>query len=198
MKKAVPEVRMTEAARKRSAKIRQNKETAENKPESPKFTPRTRVKPLGTRSGTLEKKATGSSMSNIEIKKPKIDDTIKPRRVAREPLKQSVSTLNQRTGNTIKMRPAPVPLKKMSSITAAKVKEREEKQKMIDRKCSHFSHSVLTRVVVLVRNNPLLFLQECCVPRTYLQDLFEKYHQGQYSTFTVRVKSRRPFFSNMT
>lgn len=71
-------------------------------------------------------------MSNIEIKKPKIDDTIKPRRVAREPLKQSVSTLNQRTGNTIKMRPAPVPLKKMSSITAAKVKEREEKQKMID------------------------------------------------------------------
>jgi len=70
MKKAVPEVRMTEAARKRSAKIRQNKETAENKPGSPKFAPRARVKPLsGSRTGTLEKKATGNSMSNIEPKK---------------------------------------------------------------------------------------------------------------------------------
>ena len=37
MKKVAPEVRMTEAARKRSAKIRQDKETAENKPSSPRI-----------------------------------------------------------------------------------------------------------------------------------------------------------------
>jgi hypothetical protein len=38
MKKVAPEVRMTEAARKRSAKIRQDKESAENKgPASPRL-----------------------------------------------------------------------------------------------------------------------------------------------------------------
>ena len=142
MKKAVPEVRMTEAARKRSAKIRQNKETAENKPgsTSPKFAPRARVKPAqsgGTsRTGTLEKKATGSSLSNvatIEPKKAKIDESAKRR--VREPLKASPSTLNQKANGGITLsRPSTAGSKKMmSSITAAKVKEREEKQQMKDR-----------------------------------------------------------------
>ena len=143
MKKAVPEVRMTEAARKRSAKIRQNKETAENKPgsTSPKFAPRARVKPTqsgGTsRTGTLEKKATASSMSNVasvEAKKAKIDESSVGKRRVREPLKASPSTLNPKANGITLNRPSTAGSKKMSSITAAKVKEREEKQQMRDRK----------------------------------------------------------------
>jgi len=130
MRKAVPEVRMTEAARKRSAKIRANKETAENKPGSPRFQPRTRVKPLTTRSDTLEKKPTGSSMTNLEPKKAKIDESTIKRRTTREPLKTSTS-INQRANQMSMRHPSSqVVVKKMSSITAAKVKEREEKQLM--------------------------------------------------------------------
>ena len=59
MKKVAPEVRMTEAARKRSAKIRQDKELAENKPASPRLrTPITqlpRVKNSENRTKALDK-----------------------------------------------------------------------------------------------------------------------------------------------
>lgn len=50
---------------------------------------------------------------------------------AREPLKARTSTLNQKT--TLGSRQNLSTNKKMSSITAAKVKEREEKQQMKDR-----------------------------------------------------------------
>ena len=51
---------------------------------------------------------------------------------AREPLKARTSTLNQKA--TLGSRQNLATNKKMSSITAAKVKEREEKQVMKDRK----------------------------------------------------------------
>jgi hypothetical protein len=127
----IPEVRMTEAARKRSAKIRQNaKETAENNKvsTSPKIPSRIRIKSAASNG---EKKSSNPVVSNLQPKKAKIDDTVKKSRSSiREPLKSTTSMMNR---NTITHSPLKG-VTKMSSITAAKLKEREEKQEMKDSK----------------------------------------------------------------
>ena len=163
MKKTVPEIRMTEAARKRSAKIRQDKETAENKPVSPRPSSRIRAplpqlgrpktlvekntKPLidkkqiptVTRSGTVAVTITAPS------KKPKIEKvenrsenrnmTIRSTRPNRSTKTVEVTQNSAGIGSSrpssrrqlIEKNEKPI-VKKMSSITQAKVREREEKE----------------------------------------------------------------------
>ena len=66
MKKAAPEVRMTEAARKRSAKIRQDKESADQnaKPASPRL----RSRPGSATTGSIPRAKSLSSEKAERLK----------------------------------------------------------------------------------------------------------------------------------
>lgn len=143
---------MTEAARKRSAKIRQDKASAENaKPVSPRLRRTTqkettsstsipRVKSLSSEKAkqAAERKLPPSQKSQVtssSAKKPKIEApsaTMRPRSAKMSKTQETPAPLSDRSNRTVKstaVEPPSKPVKKMmSSITAAKLKEREEKE----------------------------------------------------------------------
>ena len=173
---------MTEAARKRSAKIRQDKASAENaKPVSPRLRRTTqkettssttsipRVKSLSSEKAkqAAERYATKrrdvsdtlrlfnrklppsqkSQVTSSSAKKPKIEApsaTMRPRSAKMSKTQETPAPLSDRSNRTVKstaVEPPSKPVKKMmSSITAAKLKEREEKEALKNRKffCFYF------------------------------------------------------------
>jgi len=147
---------MTEAARKRSAKIRQDKASAENaKPVSPRLRRTTQKESQSSSSSIPRAKSLSSEkakqaerkppqksqVTSSSAKKQKIDTTtaapsasatMRPRSAKMSKTQETPAPLSDRSNRTVKSSTAvepPKPVKKMmSSITANKLKEREEKE----------------------------------------------------------------------